>query len=637
MAVVGRNEPCPCGSGKKYKKCCGGANVSQIDHLILEELERVFGMVVDFAYERLGWKLDREKGRIMGQLPYLPEFDLPFYTWFLLTNKGNGERTILEQFIHENLNSISRVRVREIVREWASYQFVCGKLVDRKDDLIIVEDFLSSTRFELRELDMPFTVGQAVFTAAMPYENQQHVPFTTFFTFLPEVSAFVEKTVKESYEGTSMKVQEFYRDNFLVLLEKVFRSFEEDEKIHFDIGALPWRNDAEKEAGIELHTFVLNNTIEEEYAFILTKYMSDYFKVASPRIRNPRVYAAAMYYLGSEVFPVTRFSQKDLGEKFSVSAGSISNRAYDIDEKIGKKIAEDLSKVSTPDESEVFYHFGNGPAPTEKSMWEMVVAVEKNDGPADLDEVINNFTEGSMELPELDDKEKAQSIAYDAYEKSGAERYVLCANALLLDPQCADAVNILAEKETRVEKKIELLEKAVEYAEKDVKLYAEEHMDFWMYVRTRPYMRVTLNLAIALKEAGRYERAASYMERLIQLNQEDNQGVRYELLPILIELGKKKQAEQLMAQYEEESAYFAYMELFLAMKFHKGKVKELADLAIDTNPYPMGYILGLNTLPSKMPETFTHGSEEEGIIIAHKTKFLWKNSEHVMKQMVESK
>jgi preprotein translocase subunit SecA len=22
-AKVGRNEPCPCGSGKKYKKCCG--------------------------------------------------------------------------------------------------------------------------------------------------------------------------------------------------------------------------------------------------------------------------------------------------------------------------------------------------------------------------------------------------------------------------------------------------------------------------------------------------------------------------------------------------------------------------------------------------------------------------------------
>ena len=25
-AKVGRNDPCPCGSGKKYKKCCGLSN-----------------------------------------------------------------------------------------------------------------------------------------------------------------------------------------------------------------------------------------------------------------------------------------------------------------------------------------------------------------------------------------------------------------------------------------------------------------------------------------------------------------------------------------------------------------------------------------------------------------------------------
>jgi uncharacterized protein len=24
---VERNDPCPCGSGKKYKRCCGGATV----------------------------------------------------------------------------------------------------------------------------------------------------------------------------------------------------------------------------------------------------------------------------------------------------------------------------------------------------------------------------------------------------------------------------------------------------------------------------------------------------------------------------------------------------------------------------------------------------------------------------------
>jgi uncharacterized protein len=28
VGKVGRNEPCPCGSGKKYKKCCGEAVVN---------------------------------------------------------------------------------------------------------------------------------------------------------------------------------------------------------------------------------------------------------------------------------------------------------------------------------------------------------------------------------------------------------------------------------------------------------------------------------------------------------------------------------------------------------------------------------------------------------------------------------
>jgi len=41
MAKIGRNAPCPCGSGKKYKKCCHGKNVfnnhgnSKVLHSIL--------------------------------------------------------------------------------------------------------------------------------------------------------------------------------------------------------------------------------------------------------------------------------------------------------------------------------------------------------------------------------------------------------------------------------------------------------------------------------------------------------------------------------------------------------------------------------------------------------------------------
>ena len=35
MEKAGRNDPCPCGSGKKYKKCCGKATPKKINATVL--------------------------------------------------------------------------------------------------------------------------------------------------------------------------------------------------------------------------------------------------------------------------------------------------------------------------------------------------------------------------------------------------------------------------------------------------------------------------------------------------------------------------------------------------------------------------------------------------------------------------
>ena len=38
--VVGRNDPCLCGSGKKYKKCCALKSEPSSEQLVDEEIER---------------------------------------------------------------------------------------------------------------------------------------------------------------------------------------------------------------------------------------------------------------------------------------------------------------------------------------------------------------------------------------------------------------------------------------------------------------------------------------------------------------------------------------------------------------------------------------------------------------------
>jgi hypothetical protein len=46
---IGRNEPCPCGSGKKYKKCCGAKEAVSITHVIENEIDDLQTKLLHFA------------------------------------------------------------------------------------------------------------------------------------------------------------------------------------------------------------------------------------------------------------------------------------------------------------------------------------------------------------------------------------------------------------------------------------------------------------------------------------------------------------------------------------------------------------------------------------------------------------
>lgn len=65
MTKIGRNEPCPCGSGKKYKRCHGGANAQAISARGLPR-----GFEVDFERqlrEKEAERIQREKQQGLGR------------------------------------------------------------------------------------------------------------------------------------------------------------------------------------------------------------------------------------------------------------------------------------------------------------------------------------------------------------------------------------------------------------------------------------------------------------------------------------------------------------------------------------------------------------------------------------------
>lgn len=95
-----------------------------------------------------------------------------------------------------------------------------------------------------------------------------------------------------------------------------------------------------------------------------------------------------------------------------------------------------------------------------------------------------------------------------------------------------------------------------------------------MMVETRPYMRALYAYAKYLIEVNKKEKAREYFERIMYLNENDNLGVRYDLIPLLIELGKFDRAEKLFDAFPEQTTEMMYHKVLYDYKAEKPE-KEL--------------------------------------------------------------
>jgi uncharacterized protein len=55
--MIGRNEPCPCGSRKKYKKCCEKKQ-DRLDKVLETELIGLQVDIMRFAYDKYASELE---------------------------------------------------------------------------------------------------------------------------------------------------------------------------------------------------------------------------------------------------------------------------------------------------------------------------------------------------------------------------------------------------------------------------------------------------------------------------------------------------------------------------------------------------------------------------------------------------
>ncbi len=132
MTRIGRNAPCPCGSGKKYKKCCQDKNVAkpvdflwrklrslddQLVHKLLKHAKSLYG------YEGLYEAWEDFSGGEAGEFDIESPHSQAFFPWYLynwrpdteyIEGEISNDPTIAESYLNKHQKRLSEIEIRFI-------------------------------------------------------------------------------------------------------------------------------------------------------------------------------------------------------------------------------------------------------------------------------------------------------------------------------------------------------------------------------------------------------------------------------------------------------------------------------------------------------------------------------------------
>jgi tetratricopeptide (TPR) repeat protein len=364
---------------------------------------------------------------------------------------------------------------------------------------------------------------------------------------------------------------------------------------------------------------------------------NDYSNEEEPGLKKAGVFPAAIEYFICQMYGYD-VTQTMLAEKYNVSAGTISQRA-------GQIMAYTTGKAEQFDTPELTFQQpvnSSGRLGMEKEMYDLGALLE-NQNFATIEEA-NAFLNRHLNNPKqtnakkaLSSKEKAQDLLYTAWdEPSSIKRIQLANQALDLYPNSADAYNILAENDAgNLKEAAQYFKQGILVGEKELgeAFIKKNKGHFWGITSTRPYMRAKLGYANTCSQMGKEQEAIQHYTELLELNPNDNQGVRDMLSLSYLETEQWKKAADLHKKYQEDaSASLNYDRVLVEYGLHgiTTKLNKLLSSAIQQNPHVTSYLIGKKRIPRELPEYIGFGDDNEAISYAHTHRHLWKNKSELV-------
>lgn len=626
MSNPKRNDPCPCGSGKKYKKCCGMSNVIEISpQLYNDELGQLHDDLSDYAlgnHEDLFMEQTRTyfqppNDDIVASEDYLTGLTL----WTILNVPLlENKRTIFDAFYNQRKNKIRRTRTRNTFLEWANtvpsvYQVLAVN--SDQTDLATLIDISTNEKFQVYMVEEDEYLEGSILIGIL-------VPFVGFHHFFFDVIELFEEDKKEiiSLLGNYPDDQKQFNEVFLDFLAEVLQIDEDSEPenpLHHLVIKLFTEHMSEK--GFDDKIIDLGINIWQTY-----------IQIKDPNFKKAEAYAAALEYLIQiTVLENHTITQKNIAEEYGTTAGTVSTNYRKIINSIEESIVDFDAQPSN-----------HQPVNMERDMREIqqILAEEEFDSMEEANDFINQMlnNENGIERTSMSPRDQAQDLLFDAQGMQGLKRRDLIKEALTIYPNSPDAYLLLAEDAISELEFGNNLKKAVQVGEKDLgkAFFLENKGHFWLMIETRPYMRAKSMLADFLYETGAVEEAFKEYEEMLRLNPSDNQGIRYILLTLYIESAQFKKAQQLINDFSDEgTASFLFNKVLVEYVINglTSQTRTFIKEANKQNPFVKKYLLDKKNLPNEHLDHMGFGDETEAIIYAQENIHIWETYPELLKEL----
>lgn len=321
--MVGRNDPCPCGSGKKYKKCCESKEAISIEEVQIDELERVLQTFYDeypekkdvseFAELVNTWKdpLQQYLDEEMIEAIVLDEF---FF---------HHKPEIWAGYLEKQQKKIVRPSTLKAVSEWYEPRVFVGEVVEVDEGYMTVSHILTKEIIRLRrESEKPVPVGVHVYCFVLPdgtAKENHYLAISSLIFFPTDQNEVFKKFVGQFESQHELSAQAFLKENGTTLWSLLGENgYEGGEYTHFEASVLQVAID-----------FLKKNNRDYEK---LLEIVEDYLVEQQPNARKEVAVSAGAIRFGQEngLFEPLEMTIKEIAETFNVSTSSLNKYYHEL-------------------------------------------------------------------------------------------------------------------------------------------------------------------------------------------------------------------------------------------------------------------------------------------------------------------